>query len=184
MPAPCLALEGNFLLSQTPYKCPVIHSLAGIREKLSHDLARCQPTKRIRIPSTAACSPGGQPESALWRCGPLPPPRGSGLPDSGRCPGLPEFKERLDTALRLRVWVWGGPLCGARGWSRWPLWVPPCSGYSVILFFQRNPAVHKTSCCSCCSSHTRSAHRITSDKALPGNSKALKRKKSLSGSLF
>lgn len=147
MPAPCLALEGNFLLSQTPYKCPVIHSLAGIREKLSHDLARCQPTKRIRVPSTAACSPGGQPESALWRCGPLPPPRGSGLPDSGRCPGLPEFKERLDTALRLRVWIWGGPLCGARGWSRWPLVGPslfrifcdsllpkePCSAQNLVL---------------------------------------------------
>lgn len=46
-------LKRNFLLSRAPYKCPVIHSLAGIREKLSQHLARCQPTKRIHIPYAA-----------------------------------------------------------------------------------------------------------------------------------
>lgn len=47
-------------------------------------------------------------------------------------PELPELRERWDTTLRCRVWVWVF-LCGAEGWAWWSLWVPFNSGYSTIL---------------------------------------------------
>jgi len=71
-----------------------------------------------------------------WGLGKGPAPEGGwqGADCSGQWarPQVLEFKERLDNALRLWVWI-GVVLHGARSWIWWPLWDSSNLSYSMIL---------------------------------------------------